>query len=102
MSESTTTEDLWIKASKFPERELSKAYKNAQEVAFLSWLAGYFGDKEQGLFKVFEHGTSITEVLSELPPTPIIAALGSCFISIPQRLPSVKEDSGRGHLLLQK
>lgn len=24
----------------------------------------------------FQHGTSITEVVSELPPTPIIAALG--------------------------
>ncbi|XP_075737367.1 uncharacterized protein LOC142776935 isoform X1 [Rhipicephalus microplus] len=67
----------WVIETK---RELSKGYKNAKEVAFLPWLAAYFGDKEQGLFKVFEHGTSITEVLSELPPTPIIAALGTIFL----------------------
>ncbi|KAL1421214.1 hypothetical protein MTO96_004225 [Rhipicephalus appendiculatus] len=29
--------------------------------------------------KYTNHGTSITEVLSELPPTPIIAALGTIF-----------------------
>nr|XP_037290677.1 zinc finger protein OZF-like [Rhipicephalus microplus] len=36
------------------ERELSMGYKNAKEVAFLLLLAVYFGDKQQGLLKVFE------------------------------------------------
>ncbi|KAL1480394.1 hypothetical protein MTO96_051066 [Rhipicephalus appendiculatus] len=73
------------------ERELSKGCKNAKEVAFVPLLAAYFGDKEEVLFKVFEHGTSITEVLSELPPTPIIAALGTifsdkCYVACEQEL----------------
>ncbi|XP_049269012.1 uncharacterized protein LOC119384100 [Rhipicephalus sanguineus] len=61
------------------EREVSKGCKNAKEVAFVPLLAAYFGDKEEALFKVFEHGTSITEVVSELPPTPIVAALAAAI-----------------------
>ncbi|XP_037522345.1 uncharacterized protein LOC119399610 [Rhipicephalus sanguineus] len=73
------------------EREVSKGCKNAKEVAFVPLLAAYFGDKKEALFKVFEHGTSITEVVSELPPTPIIAALGTifsdkCYVACEQEL----------------
>ncbi|KAL3234754.1 hypothetical protein MRX96_022566, partial [Rhipicephalus microplus] len=56
------------------ECELSKGYKNAKEVAFLPLLAVYFGDKEQGLFKVFEKPSFKTNVMS-----------GSCSISIPPK-----------------
>ncbi|KAL3211110.1 hypothetical protein MRX96_036607 [Rhipicephalus microplus] len=46
------------------ERELSMGYKNAKEVAFLLLLAVYFGDKQQGLLKVFEKPSFQTIVMS--------------------------------------
>ncbi|KAH6930812.1 hypothetical protein HPB50_019690 [Hyalomma asiaticum] len=61
------------------EQQLSKGCEDAKEITFVPLLAAHFGDKEDILFKVFEDGTSLSNVSSELPPTPIIVALGSIF-----------------------
>ncbi|XP_049520678.1 uncharacterized protein LOC119444727 [Dermacentor silvarum] len=73
------------------ELQEGKGSQHAKEEATIPLLAAYFRDDPDDLFRVLEEGTSITEVIDDLPSTPIVVALGGifekkCFVVCEQQL----------------
>ncbi|XP_049516419.1 uncharacterized protein LOC125942293 isoform X2 [Dermacentor silvarum] len=61
------------------EQQEKRGNSKANEAALLPLLAAFFKDNSGLLFKVVPEGTSLSDILLELPSTPVIVAIGSIY-----------------------
>ncbi|XP_040066785.1 uncharacterized protein LOC120840351 isoform X4 [Ixodes scapularis] len=51
----------------------------AKEKVFVPILASYFKEETRSLFHIFEEGCVLADKIDELPPTPVVVAIGGVF-----------------------
>ncbi|XP_077560785.1 uncharacterized protein LOC144175597 [Haemaphysalis longicornis] len=57
----------------------AKSNNRASEAALFPLLVAHFKEEHHDLFRILEEGTSVVDICSELPSTPIVVALGGIF-----------------------